>query len=636
MYPEFVLENFLADASLCRSVDCLLVKLSTAIYALEDFVGNSFAEKSGEELVREFLREERVQRVLASLAEHTGVVAAKIQSDPRFKNLRKYLGVLIEAIDVATQKHQSTIHLEHVERAPTWRVEQEKETPSGYTWKLQTKSIETLPETETSREITSRDETSIPVEIAKTGEIRRRWPAHPGTLEHKESRGSRRRVSRVARLTGVILLVTVLVFIVMPYMGIKDFPLLPIDFTFITDLLSPYKTTVDLGKTTVKLEGNYLIVEHKERWLPYLWLKVDNRTIHLTPYTVYGSDYVVADYVFVNSTHSKAVYSTSKILSLITTRGAPSEIKLIIEVESKRCYMRLLGEGKLVFTSCESVTLLPSYNYIFFGLRSSLYEVLVYKVNSASVDYLRKHLISSLEATTPAELVWKLGKWLEKNTEYDREKATHTFFNYTVYGPIEFFEVKRGVCSDYAVFTATALLSGGFNETYILVFNTDNGRHATAAVEINSTLYVLDQQLPVYEWNDYVEYVLKPIGVIEVIKVSIDNHGGSSIEIKTIRPEDLSRKYPDTYPYDVLPESVVQEAMLALSRKLGFMYTPSCSYRMYYMLRWEVLKAYTPVFYKQYVELLAELIEGLLHQSLRNAKCAWATIKGDTIFVYIG
>jgi hypothetical protein len=163
LYPEFVLEKFLADAPLCKNVDCLLVKLSTAVYALEDFLKESpFMQKSSAELIKEFLYDERVQRVLASLANYADTISMMVQNDPRFKNLRGYLDLLLEAVATASQRYQSIIYLEHVERAPTWRVEQEKEMLSGYTWKLQTRSIETLSETETSR-----DETSIPVKIVK-------------------------------------------------------------------------------------------------------------------------------------------------------------------------------------------------------------------------------------------------------------------------------------------------------------------------------------------------------------------------------------------------------------------------------------------------------------------------------------
>jgi len=122
---------------------------------------------------------------------------------------------------------------------------------------------------------------------------------------------------------------------------------------------------------------------------------------------------------------------------------------------------------------------------------------------------------------------------------------------------------------------------------------------------------------PIYEWDDYVNYVFKPVGeAVGIIRISIDRYGGSSVEIKVINPEELSLKYPDTYPYDTIPGSAVQEAMLTLSRKLNFVYIPSCLYTICYILSWEPLRSYTPIFHNQYVKFLAETIEKHLYQTL--------------------
>jgi len=73
--------KILADVPSCRSVDCLLVKLSIAIYALEDLLrGNPFIKMTSTELVKEFLYNEEVQPVLASLAGYENTVVEKVQN----------------------------------------------------------------------------------------------------------------------------------------------------------------------------------------------------------------------------------------------------------------------------------------------------------------------------------------------------------------------------------------------------------------------------------------------------------------------------------------------------------------------------------------------------------------------------
>ena len=264
-----------------------------------------------------------------------------------------------------------------------------------------------------------------------------------------------------------------------------------------------------------------------------------------------------------------------------------------------------------------------------------MYDVIVYDVNTTVIEFLQNQLINELGATSYYDLVWKLLEWIDENTEYE-----YIYAIYDVKTPIEFYYERIGICADYAVFTASALLAGGFNETYILEFNTIEEAHATAGVEINGVLYILDQRLPVYEWNDYVEYVFKPEGtVMQILKISLDEHGSSVIEIRPINPNQLMNKYPDTYPSDTIPEQLVHDAMTILSNKLGFTYTSSCLYNQYYrweLLDWEVLKAYTPLFHRQFASLLASTIEKYLYSDLSKARCVWSTIKDNTLYIYIG
>lgn len=75
-------------------------------------------------------------------------------------------------------------------------------------------------------------------------------------------------------------------------------------------------------------------------------------------------------------------------------------------MESKTCYMKLLDDGRLVFTSCESVIFLPNLFNILRG--RPLHEVVVYNVNSIFMEYLHRHLVGDLGASTLTRLLWKL------------------------------------------------------------------------------------------------------------------------------------------------------------------------------------------------------------------------------------
>ncbi|MCD6301125.1 MAG: hypothetical protein J7L82_03540 [Staphylothermus sp.] len=391
-----------------------------------------------------------------------------------------------------------------------------------------------------------------------------------------------------------------------------------------------------LDNTTITVNNDKLIVEHYDRWLPYLWISINNNTIHLPPYPLYeyNTTAVPATYVYINSTYSRAEYPLNEIIKQIKVfykDGA--NIELNIDVESKLCYIELIENDTLGFTTCDNAIYLPSIS--FYG--DSMYDVIVYDVNTTVIEFLQNQLINELGATSYYDLVWKLLEWIDENTEYE-----YIYAIYDVKTPIEFYYERIGICADYAVFTASALLAGGFNETYILEFNTIEEAHATAGVEINGVLYILDQRLPVYEWNDYVEYVFKPEGtVMQILKISLDEHGSSVIEIRPINPNQLMimNKYPDTYPSDTIPEQLVHDAMTILSNKLGFTYTSSCLYNQYYrweLLDWEVLKAYTPLFHRQFASLLASTIEKYLYSDLSKARCVWSTIKDNTLYIYIG
>ncbi len=686
MIPNDIIEKFLIDVNLCRSVDCVLVKLSTAIYEIEDLTRSPLTSENAIELVHYFLYLESVQKILANLNSYKDFIEEKIYSDVRFKNLRKYGNIILNAIDNASRHHVGTLQLNRIKRPSIWYIDDK------YSYKS-TISVEneyyegktTNYRTTYDYPYVSKDEEyekqRIDLFSGKKSRSLNELEMKSKTLKNK-SKYANRKIIVMTIITAIII-----GFVFVPYLEFSSENKMPfsiIDLLFgshkrttsITTRYTPYSipprysrinytrsytspssillkttTTVEgqtyapkvtyvkaltIGSTSISLRDDKLVIEYKGRWLPYLWLDVGAHTIHLTPYIIDDPDAIVADYLFVNSTYSKVVYSLDKLMSHISKYYArDTTIKLDINVESKICYMKLLENKSLVFTSCKPAT------FIAFPTLSgrSLFDVIIYNINSSTIQYLRDHLINKLGALSSIELAWKLLEWLDKNAEYDYSKSMLAFIK-DVYTPIEFFNKKKGICSDYAVFTATALLSDKFEEAYIVIFDTENGSHAVAGIEINNTFYVLDQKLPIYEWADYVEYVFKPIGeLMQVLKISIDKYGKSCLEVKTIGPSDFLNKYPDTYPSDNIPVSLIHESMIILSKRLGFVYTSSCYYKQYYwwkLLNWKPLKAYTPLFHRQFAIFLANVIEDELYDVLASARCVWSEARGDTLYIYIG
>ena len=126
---------------------------------------------------------------------------------------------------------------------------------------------------------------------------------------------------------------------------------------------------------------------------------------------------------------------------------------------------------------------------------------------------------------------------------------------------------------------------------------------------------------------------------MQVLKITLDGYGRTCLEVKTIDPKRFLKEHPDTYPSDIIPRSVIDEAMSILAKRLGFTYSSACPYRYYYrwrLLDWEPLKAYSPPLHRQFVLFLADTIEKHLYSALSNARCVYVDVKGTTLYIYVG
>jgi len=93
--------RFIDDVQYCHSIDCFLVKLSSAFFALKEHAGSSIEEYV--KLVNKFLSHPLVLNTLRNYAHQLDVIESYIQSNVRFKNLREHLQAIKEAFMLASQ-----------------------------------------------------------------------------------------------------------------------------------------------------------------------------------------------------------------------------------------------------------------------------------------------------------------------------------------------------------------------------------------------------------------------------------------------------------------------------------------------------------------------------------------------------
>ncbi len=100
---------------------------------------------------------------------------------------------------------------------------------------------------------------------------------------------------------------------------------------------------------------------------------------------------------------------------------------------------------------------------------------------------------------------WSLLSAEGKYFTYDEGRASAVLSHEAplVLSPARFLQLRRGICSDYAVFTAVALYLGGYCPLVLDVNLTGPVGHAAVAVDYNGHLFVLDQHLPLWPLAGY-------------------------------------------------------------------------------------------------------------------------------------
>lgn len=330
-------------------------------------------------------------------------------------------------------------------------------------------------------------------------------------------------------------------------------------------------TAVSRNGFTIHVNATHVTVEYVGKWAPFVI--VNGKTY----------DAFYADYARVEGGKTVASYSltlfpqTSFEVTVGNRQGAG--ISCYVVKDRDRVQLRDCTGASVEFTDV------------------SLDEAAIYYVP----EYVM-HFVKRWPRTSGADAVWYLLKWLDENAHYDDAKTNNPYIG--VMDPLQFFVKSTGVCSDYAVFSATVLLASGFDHVYVLRFDTERGGHAVATVEIGGALYVVDQHLPPWEWDDYVARVFKPVSDIGVAKIYRDG----TVEFWHEPLDEFSQKWRDTWPQDQLPPQAAAEAVSEAARRVGLQISPVCQARWIWTLklRGSIYDAYSPAFHKHFVEQLTE------------------------------
>lgn len=110
----------------CRTIDCLLVKLTTLVHDVEEYT-SSIPSRDRRGLSRgifeEIIRHPKTINRLSILSCHVDIVKSMLWATPRFKKLREYEDILIRILE--NTECNSSRYLD-ISREPTYVIEREE------------------------------------------------------------------------------------------------------------------------------------------------------------------------------------------------------------------------------------------------------------------------------------------------------------------------------------------------------------------------------------------------------------------------------------------------------------------------------------------------------------------------------
>ena len=248
------------------------------------------------------------------------------------------------------------------------------------------------------------------------------------------------------------------------------------------------------------------------------------------------------------------------------------------------------------------------------------------------------------------DAVWRALDWASKNIVYGEDTSSRSvklcngLVCHVAKNPLDTIASGRGVCIDYAVLVASALLSVNASPVYIVILNDYD--HAVAAIEIGNAVFILDQRPPPIELEDYFKYILqnKTRTSITVFRLRVVN---SYVTYETA--ELPSAK--DIWPLDRAPDAIGSEIATEVSSQTGLYVSMEAfmNPRLIVNFNITIMKIggdgtkivewalYSPIFHRYWVKHLAQSVLEVIKDYLEKDvyRYIWVTVGADRITVYL-
>ncbi len=316
----------------------------------------------------------------------------------------------------------------------------------------------------------------------------------------------------------------------------------------------PGNPVVELDSFKLYVDNNYVYFEITSSSLNYNYLyifvtNIDNQAkIALSPECIDRKKQCIESvYFYINKTYLLEVFRLRDIVYSLG-RGEYVFTVYLPRGYSVSCSFSIVaGEGIVFSRDCRETTYIPSIEPPpLLGSFTTIIDTILYSFTEETLSRVAE-IIYNDTISDESWIVWRVLEWVDRNIEYDYFKAG--LEEAGVYTPLELLEVRKGICSDYSVFIAAALLSMDL-DTYILVL--PEIEHAVAATQINNTFFVLDQHLPPIELQDYLEHKAQNVTKITIYHLHLED---SSISISKYTID--ANRVVDTYPEDRLSQELV-------------------------------------------------------------------------------
>lgn len=410
-------------------------------------------------------------------------------------------------------------------------------------------------------------------------------------------------------------------------------------FTPLSSISAPQVGSIISAFGSIGFTEKYLLINESYAWI----LDGDETILHISPVLSNNGSIITPEYVRVTDSGYLMAISAKKLVTALYNTGHQIYEKeyRIVSRDGSSCYFTV-GSGEVFQPGRCAKVKITVYQT---GGRNIL-EAAFEGVNTTVAEIVARAIYGSNAPEDKVEAVWRLLNWLRDNTSYDYYKQA----SQGVYTPLEFLNYRKGVCSDYAVFSATTLLGAGLSESYIVVLYSGNETvgHAVALAEVNYLLLVLDQSPPPIEWEDYISHVKNATNSIQLIRLTLIG-GRPLIEAFVIDPLLLVSYHPDTYPLDATPVHVVRSAAEELISSMNATLCPSGT-SWVYKISWSVklsdyydtllYKAYTPAmregFIREWFYILSNTLTGL-NALTQSSRCTIieADYSSNTVFIHL-